>query len=237
MWSHVIPLLIKPLSHRARHSRFRPSLIPSSFFLFLSPYFSWFFAWCSAWCFLPQSAINLTQDANKRSRSRKWLKNLGFEESSSPRGGSPSTSSSTAYTSSSSRMVGTPRHVDIYHHFFLETHQKQVTNARLAGLNTLKWSVWTSRGAGLVLAFDGGLILVPMLRNVLRFVRPKLNWLFPADENIWFHRQVAYSMAFWAMVHTTAHYVNFINVERTRTFFVFDNLRVFLLPDTRYRDP
>ena len=94
--------------------------------------------------------------------------------------------------------------------------RKQATNARLAGLNTLKWSVWTSRGAGLVLAFDGGLILLPMLRNILRFIRPKLSWLFPADENIWFHRQVAYSMAFWAMVHTTAHYVNFINVERTR---------------------
>jgi len=27
-------------------------------------------------------------------------------------------------------------------------------------------------------------------------------------------------MAFWAMVHTTAHYINFINVERTRTFLV-----------------
>ncbi|KAF8898821.1 NADPH oxidase [Infundibulicybe gibba] len=92
----------------------------------------------------------------------------------------------------------------------------QATNTRLAGLNTLKFSVWTSRGAGLVLAFDGGMILIPMLRNIIRVVRPKLAWLFPADENIWFHRQVAYSMAFWAMVHTTAHYVNFINVERTQ---------------------
>ncbi|GLB36080.1 putative NADPH oxidase [Lyophyllum shimeji] len=55
-----------------------------------------------------------------------------------------------------------------------------------------------------------------MLRNIIRVVRPKMTWLFPADENIWFHRQVAYSMAFWAMVHTTAHYVNFINVERTQ---------------------
>ncbi|KAJ7163878.1 NADPH oxidase isoform 1 [Mycena crocata] len=84
------------------------------------------------------------------------------------------------------------------------------------GLNSLQYSVWISRGAGLVLAFDGGLILLPMLRNVIRVIRPKLAWLFPADENIWFHRQVAYSMAFWAMVHTTAHYVNFINVERTQ---------------------
>ena len=116
-------------------------------------------------------------------------------------------------------MVGTRRCVDVYHRPFLKTYKKQFTNARLAGLNSLKWSVWTSRGAGLVLAFDGGLILLPMLRNIIRFVRPKLSWLFPADENIWFHRQVAYSMAFWAMVHTTAHYVNFINVERTRMCF------------------
>lgn len=92
----------------------------------------------------------------------------------------------------------------------------QATNQKLAALNGLKFSVWCSRGAGLVLAFDGGMILVPMLRNIIRVVRPKLAWLFPADENIWFHRQVAYSMAFWAMVHTTAHYVNFINVERTQ---------------------
>jgi NADPH oxidase len=103
-------------------------------------------------------------------------------------------------------------------HFFFFAYgwYSQATNERLAGLNSLKWSVWCSRGAGLVLAFDGGLILLPMLRNVIRVIRPKLTWAFPADENIWFHRQVAYSMAFWAMVHTTAHYVNFFNVEKTQ---------------------
>ncbi|EDR15563.1 NADPH oxidase A [Laccaria bicolor S238N-H82] len=99
---------------------------------------------------------------------------------------------------------------------FIYGWYSQATNQRLAGLNSLKYSVWTSRGAGLVLAFDGGLILLPMLRNIIRIIRPKLTWAFPADENIWFHRQVAYSLAFWAMVHTTAHYVNFINVERTQ---------------------
>lgn len=92
----------------------------------------------------------------------------------------------------------------------------QESNKKLAGLNTLQWSVWSSRGAGLVLAYDGFMILVPMFRNIIRVVRPKFTWLFPADENIWFHRQVAYSLAFWAMVHTTAHYVNFIQVERTQ---------------------
>jgi NADPH oxidase 1 len=103
-------------------------------------------------------------------------------------------------------------------HFFFFGYgwHSQAVNTKLAALNALTWSVWTSRGAGLVLAFDGGLILIPMLRNVIRIVRPRIQWLFPADENIWFHRQVAYSMAFWAMVHTTAHYVNFFNVERSQ---------------------
>jgi len=106
----------------------------------------------------------------------------------------------------------------------------QQTNTRLAGLNTLGFSVWTSRGAGLVLAFDGGLILIPMLRNIIRVVRPRLTWLFPADENIWFHRQVAYQLAFWAVLHTTAHYVNFINVERTQ-------IRPGLALDIHYTQP
>ena len=57
----------------------------------------------------------------------------------------------------------------------------RTTNAKLFALNTLKFSVWTSRGAGLVLAYTGGLILLPMLRNVIRVIRPKLAWLFPAD--------------------------------------------------------
>lgn len=122
---------------------------------------------------------------------------------------------STVHISLSLPTAGTVRSVHPHLHQLILIFQK-ATNVKLAGLNSLKFSVWTSRGAGLVLAFDGGLILIPMLRNVIRVVRPKLAWLFPADENIWFHRQVAYSLAFWAMVHTTAHYVNFINVERTR---------------------
>ena len=91
----------------------------------------------------------------------------------------------------------------------------QATNERLALLNTLRFSVWTSRGAGLVLALDGALILLPVLRNILCFLRPRLRWL-PLDDNIFFHKQVAYSIAFWSMIHTTAHYVNFYNVEATK---------------------
>ncbi len=55
----------------------------------------------------------------------------------------------------------------------LSTSGKE-TNLKLASLNTLGFSVWISRGAGLVLAYDGGLILLPVLRNLIKVLRPKL---------------------------------------------------------------
>lgn len=90
----------------------------------------------------------------------------------------------------------------------------QITDERLAALNGLEFSVWFSRGAGLCLSVDVTLILLPMCRNILRIIRPKVRWL-PLDESQWFHRQVAYSLLFWTVVHTASHYVNFFNVERS----------------------
>ncbi|KAJ9646477.1 hypothetical protein H2201_001434 [Coniosporium apollinis] len=92
---------------------------------------------------------------------------------------------------------------------------KQASDVRLAPLNTLKFSVWFSRGAGLCLTVDTLLILLPMCRTILRWVRPKIRWL-PLDESQWFHRQVAYSMLIWTVVHTASHYVNFFNVEKSQ---------------------
>lgn len=83
---------------------------------------------------------------------------------------------------------------------------KQSVDPKLAGLNTLTFSVWMSRGAGLALAYDGGLILLPMCRNILRVIRPQIKWL-PLDESQWFHRQTAYTMLLFSIIHTTAHYV------------------------------
>lgn len=82
----------------------------------------------------------------------------------------------------------------------------QYSNDRLAALNGLRYSVWISRGAGLVLALDGGLILLPMCRNVIRVLRPRIRWL-PLDESQWLHRQTAYSMLFFTILHVLAHYV------------------------------
>ncbi|KAF2839279.1 NADPH oxidase [Patellaria atrata CBS 101060] len=89
---------------------------------------------------------------------------------------------------------------------------KQAADERLAILNGLRFSVWFSRGAGLVLSVDVLLILLPMCRTIIRVIRPKIRWL-PLDETQWFHRQVAYSMLWWTIVHTSSHYVNFFNVE------------------------
>lgn len=47
--------------------------------------------------------------------------------------------------------------------------------------------------------------LCTVLRNLIRVFRPIVKPLLPLDENIWFHRQIAYSLLFWTIVHTTAH--------------------------------
>ena len=116
----------------------------------------------------------------------------------------------------------TPRKL-IFHFFFWGFHWaifgigwwKQQGDARLAPLNGLQFSVWISRGAGLVLSVDTMVIVMPMCRNILRWLRPKARWM-PLDESIWFHRQVAYAMLFFTILHTGAHYVNFFNVERVQ---------------------
>jgi hypothetical protein len=86
---------------------------------------------------------------------------------------------------------------------------KQQDDPRLAGLNTLTYSVWLSRGAGLVLSVDGAMILLPMCRNILRYIRPKIKFL-PLDESQWFHRQVAYSLLIYTIIHASAHYVKYV---------------------------
>ncbi|EAU36645.1 hypothetical protein ATEG_03371 [Aspergillus terreus NIH2624] len=89
----------------------------------------------------------------------------------------------------------------------------QAANTKLAALNRLKYSVYISRGAGLVLTFDGTLIILPMCRNLIRLLRPRIRWL-PLEETAWFHRQTAYALLLFVILHVAAHYVNFYNVEK-----------------------
>ena len=51
-----------------------------------------------------------------------------------------------------------------------------------------------------------------MCKHLMTWIRPKIRSL-PLDETHYFHRQCAYSLLFWTIVHTTSHYVNFFNVE------------------------
>lgn len=87
-----------------------------------------------------------------------------------------------------------------------DSRYKQQTEERLAALNALRFSVWLSRGAGLVLSVDTTLILLPVCRTIMRWIRPKIRFL-PLDENLWFHRQVAYAMLLFTIIHVSAHYV------------------------------
>ncbi|KAJ5884720.1 hypothetical protein N7495_009230 [Penicillium taxi] len=91
----------------------------------------------------------------------------------------------------------------------------QQSNTKLAGLNTLEYSVWISRGAALVLTVDATLILLPMCRILLRLIRPQIRWR-PLDESAWFHRQIAYALLVFTVVHVAAHYVNFYNIEKDK---------------------
>lgn len=82
----------------------------------------------------------------------------------------------------------------------------QAVDSRLAALNTLQYSVWISRGSALALSVDATLILLPMCRNILKCIRPRIRWL-PLDESVWFHRQVAYSLLLFTIIHVASHYV------------------------------
>ena len=91
---------------------------------------------------------------------------------------------------------------------WIDRRYTQLSNQKLALLNTLKFSVWISRGAGLVLIMDGFLIMLAVCRNLITWLRPKIRFL-PLDENLWFHRQTAYMLLLFTIIYTTAHYVNF----------------------------
>lgn len=96
--------------------------------------------------------------------------------------------------------------------FFL---QKQ--NEGLALLNQLKFSVYTSRGAGLCLAITPAMMLFPMCRHTVTLLRDNIPYtkkILP-DFSIAFHKLCAYTILFWTMFHVVGHYFNFYGVQNT----------------------
>lgn len=98
---------------------------------------------------------------------------------------------------------------------FIYGYQKQKNDPELFLLNSIGVSVFISRGAGLVLAMDCALLILPVCRNLIKILRGIrwLNHVIPFDDNIYFHKCTAYAMLFFTLVHVNAHYVNFFRVE------------------------
>lgn len=92
-----------------------------------------------------------------------------------------------------------------------------LANAALFGFAVLKyqqkgapWMVQLARGGGACLNFNGALILLPMMRRLLTWIRQTwLHKLLPVDESIGFHKLVAHAMWGFALLHTAMHFTNY----------------------------
>ncbi|WP_016949510.1 EF-hand domain-containing protein [Anabaena sp. PCC 7108] len=70
--------------------------------------------------------------------------------------------------------------------------------------------VQIARGCGATLNFNGALILIPMLRHFMTWLRKSsLNDYLPIDESIEFHKLIGQVMFALAIVHTSAHFLNY----------------------------
>ncbi|MBD2629331.1 EF-hand domain-containing protein [Trichormus variabilis] len=70
--------------------------------------------------------------------------------------------------------------------------------------------VQIARGCGATLNFNGALILIPMLRHFMTWLRKSsLNDYLPIDESIEFHKLIGQVMFALAIVHTVAHFLNY----------------------------
>ncbi|KAI8915590.1 ferric reductase NAD binding domain-containing protein [Gorgonomyces haynaldii] len=91
---------------------------------------------------------------------------------------------------------------------------KQKNDPELSFLNQIGTSVFSSRGAGLIIGVNCAALLLGVCRNVVRVMRQTfLNRWIPFEENLYFHRWFAYAMLFFSLIHTNAHYTNFFLVE------------------------
>ncbi|KAK2741368.1 hypothetical protein FQN57_005652 [Myotisia sp. PD_48] len=67
-----------------------------------------------------------------------------------------------------------------------------------------------ARSAALVLHFDVAIILFPVCRTLISLVRQTpLNGIIQFDKSVNFHQLVAWSIVFFSLLHTVAHWVNF----------------------------
>jgi NADPH oxidase len=110
----------------------------------------------------------------------------------------------------------------IFHGIFWSIHiglfafgfWKQMTDSELSFLNQIGLSVYTSRAAGMVMAFDAAALLLGVLRNIITLLMSTFLYDYiPFHDSIYFHKWTAYSLALNAFIHVNAHYLNFFIVE------------------------
>jgi predicted ferric reductase/Ca2+-binding EF-hand superfamily protein len=82
--------------------------------------------------------------------------------------------------------------------------------------------VQIARGGGACLNYNGALILIPMMRNLITWFRKTfLGRILPVDENIEIHKLVGNVMFVFALVHTFAHIMNYLTLEGLFTDYLF----------------
>ncbi|KAJ2846424.1 hypothetical protein GGI22_006251, partial [Coemansia erecta] len=73
----------------------------------------------------------------------------------------------------------------------------------------------SARGAALVMHINTALVLLPICRTVISWIRTTpLNRIIPFDHALLFHKVIGYSIILFALVHTASHYRNYYIVAK-----------------------
>lgn len=84
-------------------------------------------------------------------------------------------------------------------------------NAAVVYWNNPNYFVTVARICGAILKLNSALILVPVLRNILTYLR-KIQFLhafIPFDKNIAWHRHIGWTLLIFGVGHAGAHYLNY----------------------------
>lgn len=98
-------------------------------------------------------------------------------------------------------------HSMIFAFGFVNYHMKDNMNDARATFG-VTYSI--ARAAALVLHFDIAILIFPVCRTLISLMRQTpLNGIIQFDQNISFHKLVAWSIVFFTWLHTVAHWNNF----------------------------
>lgn len=102
-------------------------------------------------------------------------------------------------------------HSMIFAFGFINYHMKDNLNTARATFG-VTYSI--ARAAALVLHFDIAILIFPVCRTLISLLRQTpLNGIIQFDENISFHKLVAWSIVFFSWLHTIAHWNNFAQLS------------------------